>query len=73
MGQRIKRLGLLLVAVTVAACATVQIAEQRVISGRITDQQGRPVPETPVLVVGRKLDLNMKLEYQELDRRQLKY
>src|SRR3972149_1151960 len=72
MGQRNKRLGLLLVAVTLAACATVQIAERRIITGRITDQQGRPVPGTPVLVVGRKLDLNMKLEYQELDRRQLK-
>jgi len=64
MGRQMQWYGLLLVAVTVAACATVQIAEQRVISGRITDQQGRPVPETPVLVVSRKIDLNMKLEYQ---------
>ena len=72
MGQRIKRLGLLLVAVTLAACATVQIAEHRVITGRITDQQGRPVPGTPVLVVGRRLDLNMKFDYKEMDRRQLK-
>ena len=72
MGQRIKRLGLLLVAVTLAACATVQIAEHRVITGRITDQQGRPVPGTPVLVVGRRLDLDMKFDYKEMDRRQLK-
>jgi hypothetical protein len=72
MGQRIKRLGLLLVVVTLAACATVQIAEHRVITGRITDQQGRPVPGTPVLVVGRRLDLDMKFDYKELDRRQLK-
>lgn len=72
MGQRIKQLGLLLVAVTLAACATVQIAEHRVITGRITDQQGRPVPGTPVLVVGRRLDLNMKFDYNEMDRRQLK-
>ena len=72
MGQRIKRLGLLLVAVTLAACATVQIAEHRVITGRITDQQGRPVAATPVLVVGRRLDLDMKFDYKELDRRQLK-
>src|SRR3972149_11071324 len=72
MGQRNKRLGLLLVAVTLAACATVQIAERRIITGRLPDQQGRPVVGTPVQVVGRKLDLNMKLEYQELDRRQLK-
>jgi len=72
MGQRNKRLGLLLVAVTLAACATVQIAEHRVITGRITDQQGRPVAATPVLVVGRRLDLDMKFDYKELDRRQLK-
>lgn len=72
MGHRIKRLDLLLVAVTLAACATVQIAEHRIITGRITDQQGRPVPGAPVLIVGRKLDLNMKFDYTELDRRQLK-
>lgn len=72
MGQRIERLGLLLIAVIIVGCATAQIAEQRVITGRMTDQQGRPVPKTPVLVVGRKLDLNMKLDYNELERRQLK-
>lgn len=67
-----KKLDLLLAVVVLAGCATVEIAEQRVITGRITDQQGRPVPGTPVLVVGRKLDLNMKFDYKELDRRQLK-
>ena len=72
MSQRVRRIGLLIVILSVAGCATVQIREHRIITGRITDQQGRPVPETPVLVVGRKLDLNLKLEYQELDRRQLK-
>jgi len=72
MGQRMRWIGLLIVILSVAGCATVQIREHRIITGRITDQQGRPVPETPVLVVGRKLDLNLKLEYQELDRRQLK-
>ena len=72
MGQRMRWIGLLIVILSVAGCATVQIREHRIITGRITDQQGRPVPETPVLVVGRKLDLNLKLEYQELDRKQLK-
>jgi len=72
MGQRMRRIGLLIVILSVAGCATAQIKERRVMVGRITDQQGRPVPETPVLVVGRKLDLNLKLEYQELDRKQLK-
>lgn len=72
MGQRIKRLDLLLAALLFTGCATVQIAEHRVITGRITDQQGRPVPGTPVLVVGRKLDLDVRFDYKELDRRQLK-
>jgi len=72
MSQRMRWITLLTVAFSVAGCATAQITERRVITGRITDQQGRPVPGTPVTVVGRKLDLNMKLEYQELDRRQLK-
>src|SRR5574337_1979172 len=53
-------------------CATVQIAERRIVSGRITDQQGRPVPRTPVLVVGRRLDLTTTFDYAQLDRRELK-
>ncbi len=72
MRQRTARMGLLVLAVIVAGCATAQIAEHRIVTGRITDQQGRPVPGTPVLVVGRKLDLDMKFEYKELDRRELK-
>ncbi|MBF8297861.1 MAG: hypothetical protein HW395_518 [candidate division NC10 bacterium] len=72
MSQRVRRIGLLILISSVVACATAQITERRVITGRVTDQQGRPVLGTPVQVVGRKLDLNMKLEYQELDRRQLK-
>jgi hypothetical protein len=72
MGQRMRRIGLLILIASVVACATAQITERRVITGGVTDQQGRPVFGTPVQVVGRKLDLNMKLEYQELDRKQLK-
>ncbi len=72
MGHQRKRIGLLVVAVIVAGCATAQIAERRVITGRVTDQQGRPVPGSPVLVVGRKLDLDMKFDYKELDRREFK-
>lgn len=63
---------LLCLVFVVVGCATAQIAEQRVISGRITDQQGRPVPGTPVLVVGRQLDFTTKFDYKELDRRELK-
>ncbi len=72
MRQRTNGLGLVLVGVILAGCATAQVTERRVITGRVTDQQGRPVPGTPVLMVGRKLDLNVKFEYKELDRRQLK-
>ncbi|WP_337290534.1 carboxypeptidase-like regulatory domain-containing protein [Candidatus Methylomirabilis sp.] len=64
--------GLRLMALILVGCATAQIAEQRVVSGRITDQQGRPVPGTPVLVVGRRLDLTTKFDYTELDRRELR-
>ncbi|PTL36385.1 hypothetical protein CLG94_04975 [Candidatus Methylomirabilis limnetica] len=64
--------GLLCLVFVAVGCATAQIAEQRVVSGRITDQQGRPVPGTPVLVVGRRLDFTTKFDYAELDRRGLK-
>ena len=72
MGRQIKGIALLVVAVILSGCATARIEERRVITGRITDQQDRPVPGTPVLVVGRKLDLDMKFQYKELDRRELK-
>ena len=72
VGRSRMRLALLAGVVVLAGCATAQISERRVLTGRITDQQGRPVPGTPVMVVGRRLDLNMKLDYTELDRRQLK-
>jgi len=72
MGRQMKRIGLLIVGVILVGCATAHIEEQRIITGRITDQQDRPVPKTPVLVVGRKLDLDIKFEYKQLDRRQLK-
>lgn len=53
-------------------CATARIAEHRIVSGRITDQQGRPVPGTPVLVMGRQLDFTTTLDYVERDRRTLR-
>lgn len=67
-----KPLGLALLVVILAGCATAQIAEHRIVTGRITDQQGRPVPGTPILVVGRTLELTTKLAYMERDRRELK-
>ena len=64
--------GLWFLVLLMVGCATAQIAEQRVITGRITDQQGRPVPGTPMLVVGRKLEFTTKFDYTELDRQKLK-
>jgi hypothetical protein len=72
VGQPIVRLALLLAVVMLSGCATAQISERRIVTGRVTDQQGRPVAGTPVMVVGRRLDLTMKLDYTELDRRQFK-
>lgn len=66
-----RRIGLWFLALLVVGCATVRISEQRVITGRITDQQGHPVAGAPVLVVGRMLELTTKLDYAELDRREL--
>ena len=70
--MRVGWAALLCLVFVAVGCATAQIAEQRVVSGRITDQQGRPVPGTPVLVVGRRLDFTTKFDYTELDRRELK-
>ncbi|MDE2059475.1 MAG: carboxypeptidase regulatory-like domain-containing protein [candidate division NC10 bacterium] len=63
---------LLCLVLVAVGCATARVTEQRVVSGRITDQQGRPVPRTPVLVVGRQLELTTKFDYTQLDRRELK-
>jgi hypothetical protein len=48
------------------ACATVEIRETRVVEGRITDDTGKPVAGTPVVIVGRSLTLvKSRLEYRE--------
>jgi hypothetical protein len=59
-------LGFLLV-----GCATVEIREVRVVTGQVTDTSGQPVGNSPVLIVGRSLDLVYKrFEYEERDRRE---
>jgi hypothetical protein len=58
--------GLLLV-----GCATVQIRETRVVTGRVTDASGQPVAGTPVVVVARSLELApIRMEYQERGRKE---
>jgi hypothetical protein len=52
-------------------CATVEIRETRVVTGRITDESGQPVAGTPVVIVGRVLDLvASRMEYTERDRKE---
>jgi hypothetical protein len=58
--------GLLLV-----GCATVEIRETRIVTGRVTDESGQPVAGTPVVIVGRSLDLvTRRMEYAERDRKE---
>ena len=38
------------VLVVLAGCATTWVSERRLISGRVTDAEGRPVAGTPVLL-----------------------
>jgi hypothetical protein len=55
-----------------AGCATVDIQQARVVSGRITDAAG-PVADTPVVVVGRSLDLvSTRLQYEERGRQEVR-
>ncbi len=67
-----RRLALILgVLVVLAGCATARVAEQRVITGRVTDTEGRPVAGTPVLLVGRDLGFALfTLGYEEMGRRE---
>ncbi len=67
-----RRLALIVgVLVVLAGCATARVAERRVITGRVTDAEARPVAGTPVLLVGRDLGLALfQLGYEELGRRE---
>lgn len=67
-----RRVALILgVLVVLAGCATARVAEQRLITGRVTDAEGRPVAGTPVLLVGRDLGFALfTLGYEEMGRRE---
>lgn len=65
-------LGLLVLAVLLGGCATVEIREGRVIHGRIVDEAGQPVANTPVTLVGRTLAADaLTFSYREVQRREL--
>ena len=62
-----------IVGVVLAGCATVEIRQTRVVTGQITDESGRPVANTPVVIVGRTLDLvTRRLEYEERERQEVR-
>ncbi|MBI2563926.1 MAG: carboxypeptidase regulatory-like domain-containing protein [candidate division NC10 bacterium] len=62
-----------ILAFLLAGCATVKINEVRVVTGRVTDLSGQPVATTPVVIVGRSLDLvTTRLEYEERGRQEAK-
>ncbi len=61
------------VALFLAGCATVEIREACTLAGQVTDESGRPVANTPVVVLARSLDLETKrLEYQERGRQEVR-
>lgn len=56
-----------------AGCATVDIQQTRVVTGQITNESGKPVAGTPVVVMGRTLDLvTTRMEYQERGRKEIR-
>ncbi len=62
-----------IVGVVLAGCATVDIQQTRVVTGQVSDETGRPVPNTPVVIVGRTLELvARRLEYEERRRQEVK-
>lgn len=61
------------VGAVLTGCATVEIRETRVVTGQVTDESGRPVVNSPVLILGRTLDLvTQRLEYEERGRQEVK-
>ena len=72
MGKGAGLLGLLAAGAILVGCATVEIRDQRVVRGRIVDEAGQPVANTPVTLVGRTLSFAaMGLTYRAEGRREL--
>jgi hypothetical protein len=54
-------------------CATVSIQETRAVSGQVTDEAKQPVPNCPVVIVARTLELaTLRFEYDERGRKDVK-
>ncbi len=66
-----RRLVMAGVMVLLVGCATVEIRETRVVTGRVTDESRQPVASTPVVIMGRSLDLvTRRMEYEERGRKE---
>lgn len=62
-----------IVGAVLTGCATTTIQETRFLTGQITDESGRPVVNTPVVIVGRTLELvTPRMEYEERGRQEVK-
>lgn len=62
-----------IVGAVLAGCATVEIRQTRIVTGQITDESGQPVANTPVLIVGRSLELvTRRLDYEERGRQEVR-
>ena len=62
-----------IVGMVLAGCATVEIRQTRVVTGQVTDESGRPVANSPVVIVGRTLDLvTRRMEYEERERQEVR-
>jgi hypothetical protein len=56
-----------------AGCATVSIQETRVVTGQVTDEAGKPVANSPVMIVARTLELaKLRFEYEQLGRKEIR-
>ncbi|MBI4536454.1 MAG: carboxypeptidase regulatory-like domain-containing protein [candidate division NC10 bacterium] len=54
-------------------CATVELREPRAVSGRVTDATGQPVAGSPVILIGRRLELSVPgMAYVERGRREVR-
>lgn len=72
MRYRAGALGLVAAGAMLAGCVTAEIREARVVHGRIADEAGRPVADTPVTLMGRTLNLDAaQFAYREQKRREL--
>jgi hypothetical protein len=66
-------LGVVLVVGALTGCATVNVWGTRIVTGQVTNASGQPVAGSPVVVVGRSLELSiLRMQYEERGRQDVK-